>query len=302
VVPEWDRPPIIKSSRNIGGSPPLDQDQPALTLREWAEKHPFCFSPSASHRLREPTMNKLRSGFMRRSCLAALALGILHSISATADAAASCGRPGLTLSGVHEKTIHICRAVDEVLEYFVKGGVAAELRLTIRFQRAVHVEVRNEFTKSVEPLPVSGLFRADRNEIQIVRAESSWSRRRRPWGLAWDPQIADSILQHEIAHAVINHLLGNKRERMPRAWHEALAYGVQLDLMDEGFRTKVLNQYPHQEAFADLLEINDFVYGFDPDAFSIAAYKTYVQEGKLNFLKKAVAFELEMINLNELLP
>lgn len=61
-------------------------------------------------------------------------------------------------------------------------------------------------------------------------------------------------------------------------------------------------QYPDQDAFSSTLQINDLVYGVDPDAFAIAAYKTYVRDGKFRFFRKALALELEVIDVNDLIP
>jgi hypothetical protein len=196
----------------------------------------------------------------------------------------------------------VCAAINQVIQYFANEGMEIGLQVTVLFQREVYVEAVNGLTNVRYPLPVSGVFRPDRNEIQMVDSGSAWKYRRRPWRLAWDRQLADSILQHEIVHAVINQLMGSKRGRLPRAWHEALAYAVQIDLMNEGLRTRVLAQYPTQERFSSTLEINDFVHGFDPDAFAVAAYKTYASEGRITFLKKAIALKLDMLDVSELLP
>jgi hypothetical protein len=234
-------------------------------------------------------------------CQAVVVAAALLLSATSADAFGTCKQPGLSVSGANNETIDVCSAVADVLDYFRKGGISTELELTIRFQRTVHVEAVNLLDGSSRPYSVSGVYRADRREIQMVDSHSPRTYARRPWKLPWDRQIADSILRHEVIHAVINQLMGSRREKLPRAWHEALAYGVQVDLMDEDLRARVLAQYPDQEAFSATLQINDLVYGFDPDAFAVSAYKTYMKEGRLEFLKKAIGLELEMIDLNDFL-
>ena len=65
------------------------------------------------------------------------------------------------------------------------------------------------------------------------------------------------------------------------------------------FAQRVLANYPDAEAFDRTTKINDFAYGFDPDAFAIRAWLTYVRGGRIDFLKKALAFEHDMIDLRE---
>jgi hypothetical protein len=239
---------------------------------------------------------------MRQCRAALLASVVLLSTIASADDLASCKLPGVVVAGMNNEANGVCAAINQVIKYFENEGIQVGLQVTVRFQHAVYVEAINDLTNLRHPLPVSGVFRPDRNEIQMVDSESAWKYRRRPWKLPWDRQLADSILQHEIVHAVISHLMGSKREKLPRAWHEALAYAVQIDLMDEGLRTRVLAQYPNQEPFSNTLQINDFIYGLDPDAFAVAAYKTYVSEGRIDFLNRAIALEHDMLDVNELLP
>jgi hypothetical protein len=242
--------------------------------------------------------SRATSGFRLQIVSGAFAALLLNLSSANAE---TCGRAGLNVSGVRPESSDVCKAIDEVIGYFDKGGIRIDLQLTIRFQRSVHVEAINLVDGSSRPYSVSGVYRADRKEIQMVASDSPWGSKRRPWTLAWDADIAASILRHEIVHAVINQLLGSKREKLPRAWHEALAYGVQIDLMSEDLRGRVLARYPDQEALSSTLHVNDLVYGIDPDGFAVAAYKLYVREGRLEFLKKAVALQFEMIDLDQFL-
>ena len=114
--------------------------------------------------------------------------------------------------------------------------------------------------------------------------------------------MGHSILQHEIVHAVVAQLMGKRYLKLPRPWHEALAYAVQIDLMETHLQQAVLSQYPGEQGFSSTAQINGIVYGFDPDAFAIAAYKSYRHAGRLAFLKKALNFELEMIDVNEFMP
>jgi hypothetical protein len=113
-------------------------------------------------------------------------------------------------------------------------------------------------------------------------------------------RLRRSILQHEITHAVIAQLLGKRYDRLPHAWHEALAYAVQIDLMDDDLRAKAVTAYPEEKPFEMTTHINDIIYGFDPDAFAIRAYLTYARDGRVSFMRKALALEFEMVDVSEL--
>lgn len=88
--------------------------------------------------------------------------------------------------------------------------------------------------------------------------------------------------------------MGDNYERLPHAWHEALAYAIQISLMKPELSAKVLAKFPAVQAFSSTLEINDLVYSFDPDAFALAAYKTYVKNGDIEFLKQAINLKFEL--------
>jgi len=63
----------------------------------------------------------------------------------------------------------------------------------------------------------------------------------------------------------------------------------------------VLARYPAEEGFSNTLQINELVYGLDPDRFAVAAYRTYTRGDKAEFLRTAMGFEFEMLDMS-LLP
>jgi hypothetical protein len=67
--------------------------------------------------------------------------------------------------------------------------------------------------------------------------------------------------------------------RLPREWHEFVAYAIQLDLMDPNVLDRVLASRADVQPFDKLLAVNEFTYGMDPEAFAVAAYKTYRARG-----------------------
>jgi hypothetical protein len=210
----------------------------------------------------------------------------------------ACDRPGVTVFAPVEEEQDACAAIEEVLRHFAAAGLAADVTLAIRFQSSVVVELAGGAAPPMS-LPVIGRFHKRRNEVQILSVNAPFSAARRPFTLPWSAEIARSVLRHEIAHAVIARLLGEKYDKLPAAWHEALAYAVQIDLMSAALRQRVLDAYPDVEPFDQTTKINDFTYGFDPDAFAVRAYLTYARNGRMEFVKKALAFEHDMIDLRE---
>jgi len=228
-------------------------------------------------------------------------LGLFAAIVGISPALADCGHPRVVVHATAEDRDNACSALTDVLNFFAKGGLVIEPELTIRFRREVYVELVNPITREATRVRVSGFYRESTKELQMTDSSSPWAGQRRPWGLAWDAQVSRSILQHEIVHAIVAQLMGGTYARLPRSWHEALAYAVQIDLMPDDLRHQVVSQYPREEGFATTLQINDVTYAMNPDAFAVAAYKIYVRDGRINFLKAAMALRLEIIDLENYL-
>jgi hypothetical protein len=222
-------------------------------------------------------------------------------IALSGPAVADCDHIAVRITGTAGEQISTCRALDQVLSYFEAGGLTVDPRLNVHFEPSVFVRAGGSPTNATGVIPVSGSYEGATDEIRILNAATEGIERR-PWGLRWDAATGFSILEHEIVHAVIAQIMGERYAKLPHAWHEALAYAVQIDLMPSGLREDVLARYPAEEGFANTLQINDLVYGLDPDHFAVAAYQTYKKGHGIAFLKRAIHFELEMIDLNDFLP
>ena len=227
--------------------------------------------------------------------IASGALLIAFSTFAFAD----CDRASVRIFGTTDERLSACQALDEVLLYFNANGHEVDTDLVVRFEPSVYVRTESSRANLDELVSVGGSYGATINEIQIL-SSTSLSFERRPWGLSWDAAMAYSILEHEMVHSVIIRIMGMRYQKLPHAWHEALAYAVQIDLMPSHLREEVLALYPTEEGFANTLQINEIVYGFDPDAFAVAAYHTYRKGGRIEFLNRAINFELDMIDVNDL--
>lgn len=227
---------------------------------------------------------------------AALVVGTLFAMASIVHA--DCGRTTTRVVGTEIEREEACVAIDEVLSYFASAGLEPHFEVTVRFQPTVKLSAVGGAT--LELPQVSGYYDAQRREVRMTSLDSTWISQRKPWGLPWNRSLGLSILQHEITHALVNQHLGEGTSKLPSAWHEALAYAVQLDLMAPDLRAAVLARYPSKEAFESTLEINDFIYGVDPDGFAISAYKTYVREGRQAFIRRALKFGYDMIDVRDL--
>lgn len=95
-----------------------------------------------------------------------------------------------------------------------------------------------------------------------------------------------------LVHIAVWQILGPEAERLPREWHEFIAYAVQLDLMDPEILKGVLARFSDVHAFDELSEVNEFTYGMNPEVFAVAAYLTFRKRGAQNFVRRLLRAEI----------
>ena len=161
---------------------------------------------------------------------------------------AACGYAGVSVTGTAEEVADACRALDQVLAYFKKIDFQSDPEISISFRDRVYVDMYlhaygPEGKEPVGRNEVSGFYDSRRKELQIASARREIKRERRPWGIEWGQPIAYSILQHELAHAIVAGRLGNEYQKLGKSWHELVAYAVQFDLMDRELKGAVLANY-----------------------------------------------------------
>jgi len=161
------------------------------------------------------------------------------------------------------------KAIDSVVEYFQSIGYNVdtdELDFTIIFNDSVVAD-------STGTREVSGYYNAKTREINVFSFSVDRANRI-PWGLPWSKDIAYSILQHEIAHALMYHV----RAGLPktgRVWSEYVAYGIQFAVMNPELREQILNGPKKTDGYIHSpLMVNMMTYGADADRFSIMAHNT----------------------------
>lgn len=153
---------------------------------------------------------------------------VVSFLLAKSIARADCNAGHVVVLGTSEERESVCRALSEVRNYFAQGGIKLEFELTVRLQDRVEITASDQFTHTAGHWPVSGYYRAGTKDLYMTRAKAPWTSERTPWHLPWDNEIEFSILEHEVIHAAIAQIMGDKYLKLPHAWHEALAYAIEL--------------------------------------------------------------------------
>ncbi len=181
-----------------------------------------------------------------------------------------------------------CRPLSKVLAYFRSMGFEIEPKFSLVF---IDPPADN-------PVASYGTFDAASNEIAIYRRH-----RKKAWGVDWNESFFDSVVIHEMVHMATLRVMGEQYARLPKEWHEFIAYAVQLQLIEEPLLGRVLEQYADVEQFSNLIEINPYIYGLsEPELFAVRAYKTFRTRGGMQFLKKLLRLEFRPPLFHELFP
>jgi len=227
---------------------------------------------------------------------------VLISLVLPQSASAACGYDRVAVAGTTEEIADACLALEQVLRYFKETGFRPVPEVSISFENHVYIDM---YLHSSEPAgrepvgesEVSGYYNFPRKELHVTSGRRNVLRERRPWGLEWNRSIAYSILQHELAHAIVAALLGPDYPKLAKVWHEFIAYAIQFDLMNPALKADVLANYPNARAFQFPESVNAIVYGADPDEFGVSAYLYAEANGGPGFirqlLEKQVPFSLQ---------
>ena len=224
---------------------------------------------------------------MRRSDIAAVALAmglgassIVAAGTPDGDNRSRCAEWRVDVTdATRAEAGDICVALSDVLRYFR----AMRFRVVPRIFVVVRSRPPADASRHAR---LHGFFDARSEQIVVFRALDVAS-----WGLAWDGGIATSFIGHEFVHMSIVRILRAEYVRLRPEWHELIAYAVQIALMDDTLRDRVLARYPDVAAVADLTAINEFTHRMDPDRFAITAYRTYLAQGGPRFVESLLRFQ-----------
>jgi hypothetical protein len=207
---------------------------------------------------------------------------------------AECGHERISISGTPVEAAEACRALDAVLGYFRDVGVVVEPAFELVFKDRVVILLPDLAGSGVpRPTQVSGYYDAARRRLEVTTAKSPHKKDRSPWSIAWGPEIAFSILQHELVHMVVYAHLGMRAGQLSGAWHEYIAFAVQLDLMPASLRRRILDSHPTIQAFEHPEWVNPIHYAMDPDAFAIRAYRHAEANGGRGFIRRLLRQEVD---------
>jgi hypothetical protein len=229
--------------------------------------------------VRLPTSRSPR--VIRRFGLYGVVAGGLAIASVSAAAHADCGHAGVEVAYKEQADLRAaCDALTDIAVYFRRIGFRVEPRFSLTFgdpDNAQSPDRRNTY----------GHFDARTSRVVVYRSSSI-----EPWGLHWNEKLAASFLRHELVHMAVWQIIGPDPDRLPREWHEFIAYAVQLDLMDRELLATVLARSASVEAFSDLLGVNEFTHGMNPDAFAVASYRTYRERSAGAFVGQLLRAEV----------
>ncbi len=225
----------------------------------------------------------------RRAALLMLWVAIVvASLSLGPAAHAGCATGTITIIGSVEEEQAACAALDSVLEWFREIGFDLDLVATVHCKDAVFCEfTEGADGRDVCQVQVSGLFDFSRWTVEITSADSPHRQLRQRWGIDWGPEIAFSILQHELTHLAVAGVLREGFRDLAAPWHEFIAYAVQFDVMDPALRARILDGFPGVGLFSRPESINPTIYGADPDLFALRPW-FYMRENGGGDLIRAI--------------
>lgn len=207
----------------------------------------------------------------------------------------SCGFDGVTVEGNPVEVERSCAALARVLAAFDAMGFRIEPKFSPIFKERVFVEMVAESPQpdgARELLQVSAFFDSHRKLVEMTSFDSPYQQDRRPWGVDWGPEIAESVLHHELAHMATFAVVDEGYRRIGRAWLEFIAYSIEFEVMDSSLRAQILARSPEAVAFASVWEVNGFLHGVDPDGFGLRSYLMAEANGGLEFIRRVIAGEV----------
>jgi len=213
--------------------------------------------------------------------LAAALVGVLTPRDTRAEKTGDCGHPGVTV--IYDGPAELeaaCTALTDIVVYFQRGGFEIVPKVSLRF-------VDRDAAGSFQQVAAHGYFNAPQSQIVVYRTSDV-----SPWGLVWSAKLAASFLRHELAHMAIWAIVGKSQVRLGREWHEFIAYAIQLDLMDAQLLNELLARHTETRPVGNLTEINEFTYSMGPEAFAVAAYKTYLAKDTTKFVGQLLRAEV----------
>ena len=194
-----------------------------------------------------------------------------------AEQSGDCGHRKVSVT--YQTSIELdaaCGALTKIVEYFRRMGFAITPNISLRF-----------VDHSPERFSTHGYFDGSQSQIVVYRTSNG-----SPWALPWSSELAASFLCHEVVHMALWQIVNGDRKRLQREWHEFIAYAIQLDLMEPRLLSELLTTHAHVGPFDDFMQVNELTYHMDPEVFAIAAYRTYLGKGGMEFVRQLLSGEI----------
>lgn len=201
-------------------------------------------------------------------------------------ARAECNFPNVTIEGQDVIELETtCSAIESLQEAFRSQGAVIEPKVRVVFEN----EVLTPPNAMGEQYKVFGYFDTDTLELHMTKFQSPMQNGRVVWGVAWNKELARSFLVHELSHLLAISYMGEGFKKIAPMWHEAIAYYLQLQLMDEKIRREILEgEGAGFAAYQSTQEVDVAIYQMNPEAFAIKMFKSIHNWGGLEFIKRVM--------------
>ena len=158
--------------------------------------------------------------------------------------------------------------------------VSTDLRLRglgLQIDETVRVEITSVL--DVAQGVCVGLYSTAEKKLQVLPLDCMAEQPGRSKAFpAMGPELLfRSVIVHEMVHAYLDQQSTGRF--LPRVAHEYLAYAIQLDVLPDEERDRVLEKAALQEALVELEDINEAILNLMPVRFAAMAWLHFNQEG-----------------------
>ena len=195
--------------------------------------------------------------------------GLLLLLSAIASAAGGTSSSCFTilldtgLGSAEEHTL-VCEGAAKARAFFSSLGIELKRRIRLRLH-AAEIGGRRSHLGSYD----AQLDQVDLLTLEGAKALTSGDAL---FGLQMDESLYESLVVHEVAHAIAGQQFGF--HPVPLVSQEYIAYVAQFSTMDPATRSRILRVYA-APAFEGLEEMSSTYYALDPSRFGVKAWLHY---------------------------
>ncbi|MCW8943561.1 MAG: hypothetical protein OQL27_02240 [Sedimenticola sp.] len=171
---------------------------------------------------------------------------------------------------------HDFKLVCEAIELLVPRVAQWRMQTGITTEVIIKDQVDYKNFEDAPPMQVYGLYQRQFDLIQLIswNSPSLYPGSRQVLGLDVDETLHRSVIIHELSHAFIRL---NAHHKLSSVGQEFWAYVLQLDMLPEEYRNKIMAHYPGR--FESREEINSIQHAVNPSAFGVQAYRWYQEQG-----------------------